>query len=227
MAGPDADAIDRSGGDPEPESEHAGLDFERMLFFSDAVFAIAITLLVIELQLPDLPERPTGEAVASALASVLPQVFAYALSFATIGLYWYAHWRRFRYIVRLDVQLLALNLVQLGLIAFIPFPTAMIGEHGDQPLIVIVYAVSLALAGVIGPLTWLYAWRAGLTRPGLSDRFVRFVAVRGFSVPLVMVGSLVVLPVLGTSAVEIGWLLIAPVQWLLNRGLRPIETGHW
>ena len=100
-------------------------------------------------------QRPTGEAVASALASVLPQVFAYALSFATIGLYWYAHWRRFRYIVRLDVQLLALNLVQLGLIAFIPFPTAMIGEHGDQPLIVIVYAVSLALAGVIGPLTWL------------------------------------------------------------------------
>ena len=95
----------------------------------------------------------------------MPAVFAYVLSFATIGLYWLAHWRRFRYIARVDYRLVAYNLVLLGLIAFIPFPTVVLGEHGDLASAVILYAVALSAAGLAGPLTWLYAWRAGLTVP--------------------------------------------------------------
>lgn len=196
------------------------LDLERAVFFSDAVFAIAITILVIDLRLPALPTGATDADVRDALGQILARVFAYALSFATIGLYWLAHWRRYRFIVRADERLVGLNLVLLALIAFIPFPTSLIGEHGDLATPVIVYAVSLSAAGIVGPATWVYAWRAGLCVPGIGDRFAAYAALRGFSVPIVMLGSLVLLPLAGPYAVEVSWLLIAPVQVVLNRLLR-------
>jgi uncharacterized membrane protein len=203
-----------------------GLDFERLLFFSDAVFAIAITLLIIEVRLPPLPEQATNQALIDGLREILPSIFAYGLSFATIGLYWLAHWRRYRYVARVDERLVALNLVLLAFIAFIPFPTAVIGEHGDLTVAVILYAITLSAAGLLGPLTWLYAWRAGLVRPDVGARFARYAAFRGFSVPVVMLTSLLLLPLLGPAAVELSWLLIVPVQVAMNRLLHSREGDH-
>jgi len=139
------------------------------------------------------------------------------LSFATIGLYWLAHWRRFRYVARVNERLVAINLVLLGFVAFIPFPTALVGNQGDHPIAIVIYALSLSAAGVLGPLTWLYAWRAGLVMPGISTRFAQLSVFRGFSVPIVLLGSLVLLPIFGTRWVTASWLLIAPVQIVLNR----------
>ena len=149
--------------EPVPADDHLG--YERLIFFSDAVFAIAITLLIIEVRLPALPDDASDADLIAGLRATVPAVFAYVLSFATIGLYWLAHWRRFRYIARVDYRLVAYNLVLLGLIAFIPFPTVVLGEHGDLASAVILYAVALSAAGLAGPLTWLYAWRTGLTVP--------------------------------------------------------------
>jgi uncharacterized membrane protein len=208
---PRADA-ERQGHEPD----HA-LEFERALFFSDAVFAIAITLLILELRLPPLPSPATDADVAIALGEMLPAVFAYVLSFATIGLYWLAHWRRYRYITRVDERLVALNLVLLAMVVFIPFPTAMIGEHGDLAITVIIYACSLSAAGIVGPLTWVYGWRAGLVRPDIDAGYARAAALRGFSVPLVMLLSLALLPAIGPTGVELSWLLIVPVQVGMNR----------
>lgn len=207
-----------------PEDDDRGLAFERLVFFSDAVFAIAITLLIIEVRLPPLAQDATADQLLDALRSVAPQVFAYVLSFATIGLYWLAHWRRFRLIARVDAVLVGLNLVLLGLIAFIPFPTAVIGEHGGLVPAVVLYAVALSAAGIAGPVTWLYAWRSGLTVPGISAPYARLAALRGFSVPIVMLGSLPLLPVIGTSWVEALWFLIVPVQMAMNRLAHAGET---
>src|SRR4051794_4423800 len=92
-------------------ADEPGLDFERLLFFSDAVFAIAITLLIIDIRLPALPSDATEQDVIDAIRAMLPSLFAYALSFATIGLYWLAHWRRYRYVSGVDERLVALNLL--------------------------------------------------------------------------------------------------------------------
>ena len=214
------------GGRGYPESEGRGLGFERLVFFSDAVFAIAITLLIIDVRVPDLPPTPSEAAVREALGSLLPKVFAYVLSFATIGLYWLAHWRRFRYIAAVNERLVEFNLVLLGLIAFIPFPTALMGDQGDHVVSVVIYAISLSAAGIVGPLTWLYAWRAGLVLPDISARFARLAAFRGFSVPIVMLGSLPLLPLIGPGGVTVAWLLIVPVQIMLNRYLHAREGRH-
>src|SRR5689334_13236893 len=206
---------DRLEGEP-PDVDH-DLGFERLVFFSDAVFAIAITLLIIEVRLPALPEDPTDADIIAALRATLPSIFAYVLSFATIGLYWLSHWRRWRYIARVNERLVSLNLLLLGLIAFIPFPTALIGEQGDHASVVIIYALSLAAAGIAGPATWLYAWNSGLAIPTVSPLYARLSAIRGFAVPVVLLTSLLFLPVVGTNGVEMMWLLIAPVQILMNR----------
>jgi len=207
-------------GSTPPDELQRGLAFERVAFFSDAVFAIAITLLIIDVRVPALPEDATADQLLKALGSTVPAVFAYALSFATIGLYWLSHWRRYRFIARVDERVVGLNLVLLGLVAFIPFPTSVIGEHGDLVPAVVLYALAQAAAGIAGTLTWIDVWRRGLTVPGLSQTEARLTALRGFSVPVVMLGTLPLLPILGTSAVETSWLLLFPVQLVLNRMVR-------
>ncbi len=199
------------------ESVGDGLAFERVLFFSDAVFAIAITLLVIELRLPDLGEHATSDDVLRALQAQAPRLFAYALSFLTIGTYWLAHWRRYQVVERIDFRLATINLLLLGFVALIPFPTGVIGEYGDTAAAVVFYAVTLSAAGIMGTVSWLYADRAGLTVPGLSRHHVRSSSLRGMAVPIVMLPSLVLLPLIGPPGVELSWLLIIPVQVLADR----------
>lgn len=191
---------------------------ERFMFFSDAVFAIAITLLVIDLRVPTL--ELTDAELADSLRGIARRVFAYVLSFAVVGIYWHAHWRGFLALRRVDARLMTLNLLLLGTIAFIPFPTALIGEYGDRPLAVAVYAVSLSLAGVLGPLTWLHAERSGLNAPAMSVAQARVAAIRAFALPAVMLASLALLPFAPTSLVEMVWFSMVPIQIVLSRVYR-------
>src|SRR5690606_5136917 len=113
-----------------------GKGTERLEFFSDAVFAIAMTLLVIDIAVPDVsPEKLDG-----ALLDLLPKIFAYALSFAVIAVNWRAHFRRFRMITGYDRRLLSLNLLLLFFIAFLPFPTSLLSEYGGVTSAVVLYA---------------------------------------------------------------------------------------
>ena len=217
---PDADGAGRSDGLPEDE-QPPEFGLERVVFFSDAVFAIAITLLVIDLRPPEVIAGLTDDAYLRQLGELGPKIFAYLLSFFVIGLYWLAHWRRFHYVVRADERLALLNLLLLGCVSFIPFPTALMGEQGDRAFVVVIYALTLSAAGVLGSLCWEYAARTGATRPGLTRDFIRFGTLRGLSVPLVMLPSLVALPILGPQLVELSWVLIFVVQAVIVRRFRP------
>lgn len=195
-------------------------DLERVALFSDAVFAIAITLLVIDLRVPLLGDDVSNRELTDAVLALRPQLFAYALSVTVIGMYWHAHWRRFRYLERVDGRLIALNLTLLGLIALIPFPTALIGEYGDLPIAVVIYALSVAAPGLLGPLTWLYARRGGLAARDLPARELRLATLRGLVVPVVTLGSLLLLPFASTRVVELAWCLVIPLQFLIGRSSR-------
>jgi uncharacterized membrane protein len=217
-------AEDPPRAEPPPAEESArDSGLERLVFFSDAVFAIAITLLVIDLRLPDIGEHASNDALVDALRAIGPRIAAYALSFAVIGLYWLAHWRRYHYIVRADQRLALINLVLLGFVAFIPFPTAVMGEHGDLPAALILYVTTLTVAGLIGPATLVYASRNGLVAAGTPREVVRYGIVRGLGVPIVMAASLALLPFVSTNVIELTWLLTLVVQPVLSRRFRPAE----
>jgi uncharacterized membrane protein len=197
---------------------HAGLD--RIIFFSDAVFAIAITLLVIDLRPPEVVAGLSDADFMRALGDLGPKVVAYLLSFAVIGLYWLSHWRTYHLIVRGNGRLATLNLLLLGVISFIPFPTSLIGGNGDRAISVVIYALTLSTAGLLGTMAWLYAVRADLTVAGLPDAYVRSAAWRGLSVPIVMLGSLLLLPFIGPTWTEASWVLIFVVQGIVVRRLQ-------
>ncbi|MBK7916581.1 MAG: DUF1211 domain-containing protein [Chloroflexi bacterium] len=93
------------------------------LFFSDAVFAIAITLLALEIRLPPLPETATNVQLLAALGALWPRYLSYIISFLAIGMMWLSHHRAFRHVHRYSDRLILLNILFLLLIGFLPFPT--------------------------------------------------------------------------------------------------------
>jgi uncharacterized membrane protein len=143
----------------ERNSEERGQDNEkvlgRLLAFSDGVFAFAITLLILDVRLPaDISKAGLG----SALIALWPNYLAFLLSFIVIGLYWSAHIRMFREIIRYDQNLIWLNLLFLLFIVVIPFSTSVLSLYLIQ-LSVIVYAILMACAGYMHTVLRLYAGR--------------------------------------------------------------------
>lgn len=137
------------------------IEFSRIVAFSDGVFAIAITLLVLNLGIQDGLSH--GE-VAHALWHEREKLLAYALSFAVIGRFWIVHHRFFSDVTAFDGRLIVLNLFYLGWIVLIPFSSEVLGEYGGATAAVILYAVNLAAVVLIGMWMTSDARRAGLTR---------------------------------------------------------------
>jgi len=110
-----------------PLSVAGNLEYDRVLFFSDAVFAIAITLLVVDIRVPDIVTNTAQE-----LSAAKGRIISFAISFLVIGLFWMGHHRLFRYIAALDRRLIFINLLFLGTIAFLPYPTALLFAGGTR-----------------------------------------------------------------------------------------------
>lgn len=144
----------RSTGQPWGEN---GTELERLLFFSDAVFAIAITLLAIDINAPDLPAGAARDELPRRVFDLAPAIAAYVISFLVIGRYWIAHHRLFHYIVRYDGRLLWLNLLFLLAIGFLPFPPDLLSRYGDTPFAAACYAAFLAVVGLLLAALWAYA----------------------------------------------------------------------
>ena len=106
----------------------------RLEAFSDGVFAIAITLLILDVRLPEV----SYDHLWQALKEIIPNILAYVMSFLVIGMYWVGHHTSFRIVAKTDGVLLWLNILLLLCISFIPFPTSMLGKypHGEIPLII-------------------------------------------------------------------------------------------
>ncbi|MFE9004465.1 TMEM175 family protein [Streptomyces sp. NPDC007875] len=198
-----------------------GIDIERVRAFADAVFAIAITLLALEISVPEgLPTADLGHGLEEAL----PSVAGYLLSFVVVGALWISHHRLFHMAKVLDGPLLYLDLALMALVAALPFPTKVITEYHSNAIATSLYAGTITLAAL---LITAMAIRL-LSRPDLrkSDtsrslvtqslrQAVGVAIVFGSSVPVAMVWS---------DAAEYWWLLAVPVRFCLAR--RRPETNE-
>lgn len=151
----------------DPAAHHA--DTTRLEALSDGVFAIAITLLVIEIGVPHL----NGEqGLGDALRQLWPSYFGFAVSFLTIGVLWLNHHQMFKDIARADHTVTVLNLLLLMCVSFIPFPTAVLADFlrdGDQRLgAVLIYGATFTAMAV--PYTALWLWV--IRHPRLIDEHV-------------------------------------------------------
>jgi uncharacterized membrane protein len=136
------------------------IEFSRIVAFSDGVFAIAITLLVLNLSLgSDVPR----DEIAAAIWDQRGNFLAYAISFAVIGRFWLVHHRFFSEVTAFNNRLLSLNMLYLAFIVLIPFSSEVLGEYGGETASVVVYAVNLSACVLIGMWMISDAHRAGLT----------------------------------------------------------------
>lgn len=120
---------------------------ERMILFSDAVFAIAITLLIIEIKVPVLSEIST-HGVLEALKEKIAEFFAFVLSFTVIGQFWITHHRVFGYVTGYTNGLLWLNLHMLFWIVLVPFTSGFNAQHGNLDIVWIIYSFNLFMIGL-------------------------------------------------------------------------------
>jgi uncharacterized membrane protein len=141
--------------------EENEIEFARIVAFSDGVFAIAITLLVLNL---GVEEHVAKDDLWPELWAQRQDLFAYAISFAVVGRFWIVHHRFFSDVTGFDGRLITLNLFYLAWIVLMPFSSQVLGDHGGDEPAVILYAINLI--GVLLSGAWLFAdaRRAGLSR---------------------------------------------------------------
>jgi uncharacterized membrane protein len=193
-------------------------EFGRVVFFSDAVFAIALTLLALDLRVTDLrgdPDAPSS--MLSALDDLVPQLVAYGVGFLLLAKYWLAHHRFMSRIGAIDGRFMGLNLTYLGFVALLPFPTALIGEYESNPISGVAFALALATVSLMETVLLVHAHRARLfIRPSTSAQF-RHEAL-GSIQPAIMFVITIPIAFINPTYMLLSWLVAAPLLgWLLSR----------
>ena len=196
------------------EAQYQEYGVSRLLAFSDGVFAFAITLLVTTLSFPDLTRSPSDGQIVHLILSRLPNFYSYVFSFYMVAVYWVAHHRTFRYIIRFDNRLLWINVTLLLFIAFLPFPTSLVGRYGNSSVITAFYAVTLSMVSLLTILLWRYASSSHRLIPqDLDQKIITYLSLRGIITFAVFFISI------GLSFINPG---LARVSWLATFFIRPI-----
>lgn len=171
---------------------------------SDGVFAIALTLLVLSITLPHLRQIHHG-ILGTRLLHKNGEYLSYAISFAVIALLWVRHHQLFRTLERIDGTVTGLNLVYLAFVAFLPFPTRVLGVYGGLPASVILYATTVAILAILGGFIRLHVRRAGLVDP---SRTYELLSPRSWAlVPAVFIAS-IPLAFVNTTLAKLFWLVL-------------------
>ena len=182
----------------ESEKNNGGLNIGRLEAFSDGVFAIAITLLILEVKIPDHEDLAHYGSLASYLLHLWPSYFAYAFSFFVIGVYWVNHHYLSQFFTHTDHYFSLLTIFFLMSMAFLPYPTALLGDFISDPVHRATSISFYIFGGLLFPaitwnLMWQYAiYKRRLTDKRLKDSFVRKLA-RLYASSLIFISSVLIL----------------------------------
>ncbi len=180
-------------------------EFDRALAFFDAVYALALTLLVTTL---DVGADPSEWADLSALwDAVGSQFIAFVISFVVIGAYWLRNHRLLSSFSAIDTHLIVLNLALAGVIILLPFTTESLGEEpaSDLPLPTAVYAVNIACASILSTVVYVVARRRGLLRAADDSATARATVAGALAPAAVFLVSVPIAYVVSTGAAQWSW----------------------
>ena len=197
---------------PQERSNGGGIDTGRTISFSDAGIAIAITLLALDLKVPQVPESSAAAELPRALLELWPNLYSFVLSFWIIGSYWLAHRRISELVGAYDQRMQLINLLFLMWIVLMPFSTALVGEYEHQQLPVIIYAVHNILTSLT--LTWLWRHAASdssLVEANLDPRLVRHSTFRALIVQGVFLLSIGI-SFVSVDVARLSWVLMWPLM---------------
>jgi len=198
--------------------ESRGVEFERVIFFTDAVFAIALTLLVVEVGVPETVRGAADDpgALLEALGDKVPLLAAFFLGCFVIGSYWAAHHRFMATLDAVDRGFIGLTVVYLAFVALLPFPTGVLGEFSSNPISMVAFALNMAAVSSIEAVMLVHARRRDLLRDQLSDDVYSWVLRMELSPVALFLVSMPVAFVAPWLAVVV-WSLSVPLQAIWNR----------
>jgi uncharacterized membrane protein len=149
-------------------------EFSRVLALSDGLFGIAMTLLVLTIAVPALRDPGSERELLDALGDLQQALISWLISFIVIGRFWFAHHQFLAMLHGVDRRLIGLNLAYLGVIAFMPFPTDLLGNYFQNPIATVAYALTLAAASGMEVVLLAHAHRAGLLQRPLTPAVYRW-----------------------------------------------------
>lgn len=193
---------------------HQTIGTQRIETLVDGVFAIVLTLLVLDIQ---APEASSEMELLKKIWDLRENIFSYVVSFIVLGTFWYGHTIEFHYIQRSDRIHIWLNLTFLLCIAFIPFSASLIGEDGQFHSASFLYGLNLLLTGMVRYVHWYYASSGHrLIDLEIEPRLIRMIQRRFLIVPFAYLFAMVI----SLFNTRIGFLLYAIIPALYIRRIR-------
>jgi len=192
------------------------VEFGRVLAFTDGLFAIAMTLLIVSVTVPSISNDDSIHDLADALNDLSPNFVSFFISFAVIGRYWVAHHQFVSLLDAMDQGFIDLNLLYLAFIAFLPFPTALLGEYFSNPLSIVIYAVSVGIVSGLEVVLFRHAYRRDLLRKKPTPEVYRYGVFASLS-PVFFFAISIPVAFASTSLAVAIWFLTAPFGILIAR----------
>ena len=200
--------------------ESSGLSFDRVAFFTDAVFAIALTLIVVGIGVPTIADASDASDLADALWEQRAELISFFVGVLIIGFYWLSHHTSFDLLKAVDVVYVGWTLVYLAFVAFLPFPIRLVGTYDDNAVSWAALALNLAAVSGMETVLLAHAQRAQLFAvqhaPG-EERWERWMSLLPVPVFLVSAGLAFVSPWLTLPT----WVLGPVLQSVVTRRFRP------
>jgi uncharacterized membrane protein len=213
MAEPDSDPWTQRYYDRDGD----GVGFDRVVFFSDAVFAIALTLMAVEIGIPEVEDSSSTTALWSAIVDKGPALLAYLVAFFWVAIYWRANHRFTTTLRRMSSRYIAMVLVFLAFVALLPFTASLLGEYPNNPVSVAVFAVFAGVISTLEIVLLLVADSDDLFTTPLTPAERRFRVIGAFTpIPgfLVSIPVAFVSPTLGVLCWFVGSLIFG---WVTSR----------
>ena len=195
-------------------------EFNRVTAFSDGIFAIAMTLLIVSVAVPTISDTDSVSDLADALNDQVESFTSFFISFAVIGRYWVAHHQFTSLLDRFDGRLIAINLVYLAFIAFVPFPTDLMGTYFSNPLSISIYAVTIAIISGLEVVMLRHAHVAGLMHRRMPDPVYRWAVIQSTAPVGFFLISVPVAFAVGTPLAVALWFAGIPFA-IATRGRKP------
>jgi uncharacterized membrane protein len=193
---------------------------EHVISFGDAIFAFAITLMTISIDIPDFPPNLTESQLLSRLYDMYPQVESYIISFAVIAVFWISYHQVFNYIKGSPISMVYLNLLFLLLITFLSITTSLVINYGSYQIPYIIYCIVVIMTSSLLALIWWYATKDYR----LIDKNINPLLVRGMMVNLLLVPFVFAISILVSffdlDIAQYFWLIIVPLNIAVRRKYR-------
>lgn len=194
----------------------------RIEALADGVFAIVMTLLILEIGVPVVHESShMNQDLVMGLAALWPKLVSFVASFLVLGIYWGGHHLIFGQVKRITFHYMWLNLLFLLAVTFIPFSTALLGEYPFQPIAQIIYGLNLIIAGLLLHAVWRVALRIDLVDHAVISHEMRRNARNKILLPSLIYAIGIAL-VFWNPTISIAAFILGPILYLL-----PVDTRLW